>query len=275
MYQMFIEMLGIAVFGYMIGTIQTLLMGFQVKDQSAEQQEHIDLWLIKLDQANKKSVISKRLFNDVKAFFSHNFKHDIEEVVSDPYFMHLKPRLQKTILDQVFKSKYDLFAPIFEGCSVGFQRELIFNCKFKYYVEDEEEEMKIDWVPGVELPVILEAFDHSKYVYFILKGEVHVMDTFGLYDYALVETGSYFGELSIILERPNEYSYFYDPYQTRPLQMLRITSEMFVKILNKYPLEREIWIERAKKRKEMLDSFKNITLLKFMKSIIKKPDLVK
>ena len=54
----------------------------------------------------------------------------------------------------MFKSKYDLFAPIFEGCSIGFQRELIFNCTFKYYVEDEEEEMKIDWVPGVELPVI-------------------------------------------------------------------------------------------------------------------------
>ena len=66
-------MLGIAVFGMMIGTIQKLFLGFKDKDQNEEQQECIDLWLIKLDRAKPSSVISGKLFSDVKDYFDKNF----------------------------------------------------------------------------------------------------------------------------------------------------------------------------------------------------------
>lgn len=45
-FQMFVEMVGIGFFGYMIGTFQSLLQGFAVKDLKAEKQDEIDLWLI-------------------------------------------------------------------------------------------------------------------------------------------------------------------------------------------------------------------------------------
>ena len=44
-------MIGIAMFGYMTGTFQTLLLDFKVKDQLAEQQEQIDHWIMQLDKA--------------------------------------------------------------------------------------------------------------------------------------------------------------------------------------------------------------------------------
>ena len=50
-YQMFLQMIGIAMFGYMTGTFQTLLLDFKVKDQLAEQQEQIDHWIMQLDKA--------------------------------------------------------------------------------------------------------------------------------------------------------------------------------------------------------------------------------
>lgn len=46
LFAILIEMLGIGVFGYMIGTIQTMFIGFQSKDQISELQELIDLWII-------------------------------------------------------------------------------------------------------------------------------------------------------------------------------------------------------------------------------------
>lgn len=37
LFQMIVEMVGIVFFGYMIGTFQTLIQGFRVNDQNAEQ----------------------------------------------------------------------------------------------------------------------------------------------------------------------------------------------------------------------------------------------
>ena len=61
-YQMLIEMMGIGVFGYMIGTIQTLFIGFGPKDQNAEQMELVELWLIQLDKAKPQTLLSKKVF---------------------------------------------------------------------------------------------------------------------------------------------------------------------------------------------------------------------
>ena len=47
-------MLGIIIFGYMIGTFQQLLLTFQVKDQLDEQKESIDYWIMTLDKVLKK-----------------------------------------------------------------------------------------------------------------------------------------------------------------------------------------------------------------------------
>lgn len=81
----------------------------------------------------------------------------------------------------------------------------------------QELDMKITWVNGIELPVIEEAYEPSKNLYLILSGTVHIMDQAGLYNYGIIQTGSYFGDVSILTQRPNKYSYMYDPHQQKPL----------------------------------------------------------
>jgi len=51
------------------------------------------------------------------------------------------------------------------------------------------------------------------------------MDKFGMIEYGMLSDGSYFGDISIILDEPNEYSYYFNPYtEEKPLQMLSIES---------------------------------------------------
>ena len=134
--------------------------------------------------------------------------------------------------------------------------------------------MKITWVNGVELPVIEEAYEPSKNLYLILSGTVHVMDQAGLYNYGMVQQGSYFGDVSILTGKPNKYSYMFDPHQQKPLQMLQIKADVFIEILNRYPLEREILFDRAQARREMFDCYKTRTLLGYMKAIINNHEVI-
>ena len=81
-YTLLIEMLGIGVFGYMIGTIQTLFIGLGQTDQLTEQNEAITLWLVRLDRL-KQTVLSRKVFDDVRDYYTRKFKHDTKLVVED------------------------------------------------------------------------------------------------------------------------------------------------------------------------------------------------
>jgi len=86
-------------------------------------------------------------------------------------------------------------------------------------------------------------------------------------DYGILHEGSYFGDISIILDEPNEYSYQFDPYLIeKPLQLLSIESKTFLQILEKYPLSKEVFLKRATRRKQQFASYKTLEILKMMKS---------
>lgn len=69
-------MLGIGVFGYMIGTIQTLFIEFKVKDPKTEIYTIIDLWMMQLDKAMPHTLLQKKIFKDVRDFYVKKLKHD-------------------------------------------------------------------------------------------------------------------------------------------------------------------------------------------------------
>lgn len=51
----------------------------------------------------------------------------------------------------------------------------------------------------------------------ILSGSIYIMDSTGMYGYGILRSGSYFGDISILLNKVNQYSYFYNPFQEKPL----------------------------------------------------------
>lgn len=102
------------------------------------------------------------------------------------------------------------------------------------------------------------------------------MDKEGMYDYGVIGKGGYFGDISILLEKPNAFSYMYDPDESRePLMLYKIDKVDILSIFSKYPLEKKIFMERAKKRMEFFDNYKSETLLSFMKGIVKNPSIVR
>jgi len=99
------------------------------------------------------------------------------------------------------------------------------------------------------------------------------MNKDGMYDYGMINEGGYFGDISCLLQEPNEYSYFFNPYNGKPILMFSLSASMFMDICNQYPVVRDMLIERAKKRKEMFDNFKSVVLIKYMRTILKNPSI--
>lgn len=124
-------------------------------------------------------------------------------------------------------------------------------------------------------PVLIEAHTNDNDLFLILSGHIYIMDSTGMYGYGILKSGSYFGDISILLNQPNCYSYFYNPFSEKPLQLLKIKRKDFLYICSRYPVEHEIWKQRAQKREELFESYKTLNLLKYMKAILKKPRLIK
>jgi hypothetical protein len=57
----------------------------------------------------------------------------------------------------------------------------------------------------------------SKEVNLIIKGRVYIMNKECQYDYGTLEEGSFFGEISILLDIPNNFSYVSNDFDPTPL----------------------------------------------------------
>ena len=176
-----------------------------------------------------------------------------------------------------FKSK--LFFDVFEDCQDDFKYEIFYNFEFRYYpaMHPKCETSNIYNRDVVDLPMIEKAGEYTKFMYFIINSNVHVMDKAGMYDYGVIGKGSYFGDISILLQQPNAFSYMYenDEEETDMLMLYRLPAATLRKLFEKFPLERQNWMARAKRRLEFFENFKAETLLKFMKGIIKNPRIIR
>lgn len=74
-----------------------------------------------------------------------------------------------------------------------------------------------DWPNKSMVPEVIKAGSISSKVYFILYGQIHVMSECGLIDYGKLSEGSIFGDISLLLNETNQFSYYYDPYREKPV----------------------------------------------------------
>lgn len=93
--------------------------------------------------------------------------------------------------------------------------------------------------------------------------------------YGSLEDGSCFGEISMFFDEPSQYSYAYNPQQgIKPVQLLKVRKNVFLKICRRYPNTFELMLHRAYKRKKMFAHFKQAHLLNLMKGINKSEDAI-
>mgnify|MGYP006103605965 CR=1 FL=1 len=68
----------------------------------------------------------------VRTFYNHKFRFDPMMVQRLEEFKMLKPRLQKEVLDFLFKNYYKSFKVIFQRTDKGFKREIISNSEYVF-----------------------------------------------------------------------------------------------------------------------------------------------
>lgn len=277
LYVMLVQMIGIGFFGYMVGTFQKLILGFSQIDYGNEQQEKVKFWLLQLDKTMAFSPLPQNIYKEVTEYYYQQFKWDTKYAYENPLFDMLKPRLQQSVKDIIFRTYLSTFKIILEGLEPNFHRNLFTETEFKYYglsskritndklkmkhkirldeMEDEDD-IFLPFIRDQDIPYLSRAGEKSKKVHFILQGNVHVMNSNGIYDYAMIQEGGYYGDISTLLDMPDEFSYLYNPYGEKPLLVLSISAEKFMNICNKFPAVKETLTERAQKRLETFRNFK-------------------
>lgn len=99
------------------------------------------------------------------------------------------------------------------------------------------------------------------------------MNSDAMYEYGVLQEGNYFGDISILLDQPSNYSYCYNPHNEKALMMMSMTAQNFLELCDRYQLAKHILTERAQKRSEMFENYKSIMLIKYMKVIVKNPNI--
>lgn len=141
-------------------------------------------------------------------------------------------------------------------------------------VPEKDEPTQLGFIKDEEIPCFEEIGSESQNIYFIISGKVYLVDPTGLYVYGILQDGSYFGDISALLKRSNEFNYMYDPYYHKPVLLLKIDRQKFYELLEKYPGAKEILEERAKKRLEIFRNYKIISMMRYMKYICANPNFI-
>ena len=92
------------------------------------------------------------------------------------------------------------------------------------------------------------------------------MDKDCLFEYGTLSEGSIFGDISLLTNEPNNYSYFFNTINDKHLFVLTLDSLEFAKICDDFPFSKEILKQRALKKRTTFESYKMITLLKYMQA---------
>jgi hypothetical protein len=77
------------------------------------------------------------------------------------------------------------------------------------------------------------------------------MDKHGIIKYGDLCDGACFGEISLLCNTPNEYSYFFNERDNKNLFLLEIDSLDFLELCDEYQMSKEIFKNRAYKKSSM------------------------
>lgn len=87
----------------------------------------------------------------------------------------------------------------------------------------------------MDFPVLESQGKMSKNIYFIISGQIYIMDETGWYEYGIMQDGGFFGDISCMLDTLNEFNYMYNPYSSKPVLLLSIPCDKFMRILESFP----------------------------------------
>jgi hypothetical protein len=112
-FQMVVEFLGIALFSFLMGSINSLVVSeMKLQDIIDERNEDLDIWLRKLDKSRNKNL-NQQLYDNIKHFVEKSFYFDFNQIQREEFFDQLKPKIKYELVTTLFKPFFDNFDYMF------------------------------------------------------------------------------------------------------------------------------------------------------------------
>lgn len=103
-FQMVVEFLGIGIFSFLMGSINSLVVSDQqLQDMIDERMEDLDIWLRRLDKSRTK-MIPKHIYEGIKDFAEKSFYFDYNLILAQEFYDQLKPKLRFKLINELFKN---------------------------------------------------------------------------------------------------------------------------------------------------------------------------
>jgi voltage-gated potassium channel len=218
----FIELIGAAMYGLIIGNIANLIANIDVaKTQYKEKLEKINTFLKYRDIPFS---LQKKINNYYNYLWESRRGYDESSVLDelpDPLKVSVSLYINKEIIEKV---------PIFEHASEDLIKDIILNLE------------PVVFTPGDH---IVRAGELGFEMFFISKGSVEVTSADERIVYATLTDGQFFGEIALLLSMPRTATIKAKEY----CDLYRLNKETFERVINRYPEFAESIQELAEKRR--------------------------
>lgn len=207
-YTIVTELIGVGMFGFIIGNISSLIANIDLaKTQHRAKMEEISAYLV--ERAIPREL--RKRIADYYEYLWENRRGQGENSILGELPLSLKTQvslfLNKDIIEKV---------PLFKGASPALIEEIVTNLRAVVYL------------PGDH---IVRKGEVGEDMYFISQGSVKVVSEDGKEVYAILGTGSFFGEMALVLSSPRTATIVAVDYCD--LYVLRKAA--FERILRRYP----------------------------------------
>lgn len=218
-----IELIGAAIYGFIIGNIANLIANIDVaKSQHKEKVDKMNAFL-------KYHTVPENLSMKVNDYYSYLWEsrrgYEEKHVIND-----LPHSLKSAVSIQINKEMIEK-VPIFKGASNSMLEEIILNLEPAIYTPQD---------------FIVKAGDIGYDMFFIKKGSVDVTSTDGSIKYATLLEGQFFGEIALLLRLPRTANIIANEY----CDLYKLNKEIFDSILNRYPKFKGLIAAMAEKRRQ-------------------------
>ena len=232
---MMLELLGLAIFSYIIGTLKSVEGSESVSKIISSKEENIKEFLNKVNSnwkhADLPSEIYKNSIENLELIHDYGIKYVIGLF---GFSEQLNPRLRNQIVYENLKNIYLEFLDFFSNHEINFQSDDKFILSFLSNLECQV------FLPNKR---IIERGEQLEYIYLIAKGSVQVLSHGHKNWLAILPQYWYFGDYQIFLDARSNVSFYASPIEKAFLYVL--SKNIFLDLCREYEDHLNFYMKRA------------------------------
>jgi len=252
-FTMAVEFIGIGVFSFIMGSINTVFIAHDSSADIIEKKiENIEVWAMRLDNANPQKILPADLYDKIQKYIEASLLLDFNFIVEDyPFFEQLKPRLKHKVVTELFSSFKRTFKYLFQGegfrAGEEFVSGFLSNLYCRIYIPNQ-------W--------IIRHKENFNELYLVYKGTVTIsLKRARENEFFVLPTNSMFGDYQIIMRLRSTEAYISS--ETDDTYTMCLKKRVFKQLLEKFPDAAEYYNKRAKERRIEMRRIKKLFIKEF------------